>query len=342
MPLFESCCLTNSIPKYIKFNFLSNYTFERVDQISIIINIMVTKKQIKALKISEIDINKIMLGKKNGNKSKLSYDDSLLVFQTPYMGVKNLLKKTLYPYIFRIDTFFKGENQEKLKLFHSFLERIDEKILGLVNNVGGDWFESKDIDYKCIIEYEGKDYENNYIKWPIDINYVKDIDDLEKMNLTDQVRFIVTVPNLWIEGSRFGLTYCIQKYMIRREEKTENEYLFNSDSEYETKNITDLETEKEAWSTYDTEGIDIKEGENSGNVTKVPEEVVVKKDPFEGWNKIFEKKGKEGQEKKKKRGKDGGKRKNNDVEKSLDKKGEDEGEKNINSLNISSLRQNQF
>lgn len=192
---------------------------------------------IKALTISSIDIQNIKLTTLKKNKTvPILYNNTQLVFQTPFLKItSDKLKKTKFPHICQLDTVFEGLSKHKVDEFYHFIDSL-ELYIGEQVAKHSKWFSQKNI----LLQSFNKELENNVIhtRWPIDMQRCEFINETyeevtsDSLHDNDLVKFIVEIPNLWIDNNKFGLSILVQKIMIHKYvPKIINEYVFTSDSE---------------------------------------------------------------------------------------------------------------
>ena len=195
---------------------------------------------IKALKISEIDVNDVIIASaKKNNKVSITYKKNPLVFQTPWLEITaDKLKKTSFPNIFQMDTLFKGDSKQKIHQFYQFIELLETRICEQVEKHGTKWFTQKNIILKALARESETHKGLYYIKWPIELKSNIFVDENNQplhpstLKEHDRVKCIVEVSNLWINTNQFGLASVVQKIMVSPpKEKIIPEYMFaKSDS----------------------------------------------------------------------------------------------------------------
>lgn len=213
---------------------------------------MTSKKEvIKALKISDIVIDDITVGTKKVNKVvSIKLNNSSLVFQTPYIEITGGLKETSYPGLYQINTQFKGDDQQKVKDFYYFIEYLEKKITEQIEVYGAKWFTDKKVIIKSLI-HENENKGLFYSRWAIDLknNIFIDKDkkpfDYKNIKEKDQIKMIIEISSLWINGNECGLAAIVHKIMVKSYvEKVQNEYEFDesesSDNDNSKNNIISL------------------------------------------------------------------------------------------------------
>lgn len=203
---------------------------------------------IKAQRISNIIVTDINLGKLSKKKIvPLTYNDNLLVFQTPFLEAISAFEKTEYPNIYLVELKFKGDTKDKINEFFKFLEKVEDRIEDLVKDPSRNLFTKNNATFKSVIR-EQPNTSSYYMKFLIKYESVDDIVDLNghslkitDLKIGDKVRLILELSNLWIDKEQFGLSAVIKKSMIKPHvEKTKTEYVFDQDSEV---NMDDFELE---------------------------------------------------------------------------------------------------
>ena len=207
--------------------------------------------QIKANRISDLNVNDVLIGtKKNNRIVPVYYKNGALVFQTPFLEVSGNLRKTHSPNIYQMDTLFKGDTRNKLDLWYQFIDNLETKITEQIENKGQEWFTQNTVVIKTLIRKHENDESLNYIKWPVDLKSNIFIDELKTsfnpadLKNRDLVKLIINIPYLWINNNVFGLAVIVEKILVKPYiEKVQSEYIFNeSDSEIDDneKNIISL------------------------------------------------------------------------------------------------------
>lgn len=219
---------------------------------------MASKQLIKAIKISKININDIVVDKKKVNKIvPIKYKNKSLICQTPFMEVKGELRKTIHENIYILDTLFKGDTKKRITAWYEFIENLENHIIEQVETIGLQWFTQKNVMIKSLIKQDENDKNMYFIKWPINLQNNMFIDENKKpidpfsIKNKDLVKFIIEISNLWVDDTQFGLAIIIQKVLVKRyTEKIESEYIFddsesdNEDTDDENNIISLLATEQ--------------------------------------------------------------------------------------------------
>lgn len=209
--------------------------------------IMSSKQVIKALKIKDIKVGDILLGQKKQNKNvPITLTNKSIVFQTPFLEVKEL-RKTPMENIYQLDTLFKGDTEKKIKEFYQFIEGFESHILEQVNKFGTKWFTQKNIIFKSLIREDENDKGIYFLRWLIKMNPEIFVDesknafDYEKLHIRDSVKLIVEISDLCLDERQCGLAAFVQKIQVRPlVEKIVSEYIFDeSESELETDEKSD-------------------------------------------------------------------------------------------------------
>lgn len=200
---------------------------------------MATKQIIKALKISDIRVQDIIIGTKKTNKIvNVTLNNKPIVFQTPFLQIKGELRKTTYPNIYQIDTIFDGDTKHRINQWYQFLENLENHITTQIINNGSEWFSQKDINIKSLVR-SSNGMKDAYVKWAIDLQTNIFLDEDKKSfnphNIKDKdsIKLIVEISNLWIKEDQCGLAAVVQKILVKPFfEKIISEYIFDdSDSE---------------------------------------------------------------------------------------------------------------
>ena len=221
---------------------------------------MASKQLIKAIKISKININDIVVDKKKVNKIvPIKYKNKSLICQTPFMEVKGELRKTVHENIYILDTLFKGDTKKRITAWYEFIENLENHIIEQVETIGLQWFTQKNVMIKSLIKQDENDKNMYFIKWPINLQNNMFIDENKKpidpfsIKNKDLVKFIIEISNLWVDDTQFGLAIIIQKVLVKRyTEKIESEYIFddsesdNEDTDNENNIISLLATEQKS------------------------------------------------------------------------------------------------
>lgn len=219
-------------------------------------DIMENIEVIKALRISNINVDDVVFGQKKTTKTiPIQYKNNSFVFQTPFMEVHGGLRKTGFQNIYQLDTLFKGDTSNKMdQLFH-FIENLEDRVVKLLSNNGTMWFQHQEVVIKSLIRELDATKENYFIKWPIDLkNNIfigenkQPFDPFELKN-KDRVKLIVGIFDLWINNNQCGLAVIVQKILVKKyEEKIPSEYVFddseNEEDENENSIISLLATEQ--------------------------------------------------------------------------------------------------
>ncbi len=203
---------------------------------------------IKALRLSDINIEEVIIGTKKTNKTvPISFKGKPLVFQTPFLEVKGALKKTPYPNIYQLDTLFKGDSKQKIHQWYQFLENLETHISNQVVNNGSTWFTQEDVNIKSLIRELDSVKEIYFMKWPIDLSTNIFIDEQKKtfnpsdLKDKDCIKLIVEISYLWISENNCGLAVIVQKILVKPfSEKIQSEYIFE-DTDSEASDIDDNE-----------------------------------------------------------------------------------------------------
>jgi len=216
-----------------------------------------TKQVIKALKISDITMDDIIIGNKKTNKTvRIFYKENSLIFQTPFLEVTSGLKKTSYPSIYQLNTLFKGDSKQKIHNWYQFIENLETQISNLVINNDSKWFSQKNVVFKSLIRELDSEKGIFFVKWAIDLKNNIFVDEYKKpfnptnLKENDSIKLIVEISDLWIHENQCGLAVIVQKVLVKPYvEKIQSEYIFdetdseNSDDYKENKIISLLATE---------------------------------------------------------------------------------------------------
>lgn len=204
---------------------------------------MTEKQIVKALKISDIDIEKIIVGTKKTNKTvPITYKEKPLVFQTPFLEITAKPRKTSFQNIYQLDTLFKGDTKQKIDQWYQFIENIETSVSNQVINNGSKWFTQKNVVIKSLIRELDSEKEIYFVKWPIDlktnifVDEYKNSFNVENLKEKDLIKLIIELSDLWINENQCGLAIIVQKILVKPfSEKIASEYIFD-DSESENSN----------------------------------------------------------------------------------------------------------
>lgn len=196
---------------------------------------------IRALPIARVNVNDILVGDKNKNKVPLYYNQSnRLIVQTPCIELANDIRNTQHNNLYEINTLFKGDKRSKIKSFHNFIEGMESVISNQIIDKGVGWFECADIDIKSLIR-DATNIDGNvsqYIKWIIDINKCKCVDEngnyVDPLTLCakDSVKLIVEFIGLWISSTTYGMLYDVHSILVKKSQLELNSvYMFNESDE---------------------------------------------------------------------------------------------------------------
>lgn len=204
---------------------------------------MVERKEvIKASKISQINVEEILIGTKKMNKKvSIRYHEKPLVIQTPFLEIMGPLKKTIHPNIYQMETLFSGDTKNRIREWYEFIENIENNISTQVINNGTKWFTSKNIEIKSLIREHDVQPGTFFIRWLIKLETNIFVDDTKKqfnpfdLKAKDLVKLIAEIPDIWINENQCGLAVLVQKVMVMSlQEKTQNEYVFSETDSDET------------------------------------------------------------------------------------------------------------
>ncbi|AZL89479.1 hypothetical protein QKC54_gp0343 [Megavirus baoshan] len=208
---------------------------------------MSTKKIVKALKISKIDVNKISIGSKNVNKKVPIYNENKpgLVYQTPFLQVKEKLRKVnenLSVKLYNFDTWFRGDSNSRISGFYQFIDNFEDRISTLVedqmvkqinNNSTDKWFSKpNNVNIKSLIRIYDDDNQIYFIKWTLDLNNNIFIDENknafnpEDLDETYLVKLIIEVFDFWINDNQFAPAAVVRKVLVKKMESA-SEYEFD-------------------------------------------------------------------------------------------------------------------
>lgn len=226
-------------------------------------DIMANTEVIKALRISNINVDEVVLGTKKTTKTiPIRYQNKPFVFQTPFMEVLGGLGKTRYPNLYQLDTLFKGDTRSKIDQMFHFIENLEDRVVKLLSSNGNLWFQHQEIVIKTLIRELDASKENYFIKWPIGLKdniFVgedKKPFDPSELKSGDCVKLIVGISDLWMGGNQCGLAVNVQKILVKKfEEKISSEYIFddsdNEDNDSENNIISLLATEQKTRPTIE-------------------------------------------------------------------------------------------
>ena len=208
---------------------------------------MATTEVVKALRISDINIDEVTIGtKKHNKKVPVSFKNKPLVFQTPFLEVRGTLRKTLFPDIYQLDTLFKGDSKQKIHQWYQFIESLETHISDQVVKNGATWFTQKDINIKSLIREIDATNEIYFVKWLVNLESNIFIDEQKKSfnptNLKDKdcIKLIIEISDLWISENTFCLASVVQKILVKPFfEKIQSEYVFDDSDGIESESNTD-------------------------------------------------------------------------------------------------------
>lgn len=200
---------------------------------------MTSKQTIKALRLSNINIQDITLNTKKNNKfCSLKHKNRPLILQTPYLKVKDSVKKTNQPNLYIIDTLMETYPITNASKWIKFIDDLESHISNQVSINGKSWFNQTNIIFKSLIKTNDENIQ--YIKWPLNITKSVIIDENKNsvmpstIKAGDYLKFIIEFSNIWIDENKFGLALVVHKILIK--DIIENDYVFD-DSDDETENI---------------------------------------------------------------------------------------------------------
>lgn len=199
-----------------------------------------TNQVIKALKISDINIDEILVGTKKINKTvPITLGEKSLIFQTPFIEVTGNLRQTHYPNIYQLDTLFRGDTKQRIQNWYHFIENFETHVSNQVINNDPQWFTQKNVVFKSLIRELDSEKGIFFIKWAIDLKLNIFVDEnknpVNPTNLKDKdlIKLIVEISDLWIHENQCGLAIVVQKILVKPYiEKIYSEYVFDeTDSE---------------------------------------------------------------------------------------------------------------
>lgn len=198
-------------------------------------------KQVRASRISEININELQIKNKKGNKAPILYKKEPIIIETPYLEVSIGVRDSDFPEIYLLDTLLKGDTREKINSWFQFIEKLEDHVVTQVLNNGSNWFTEKNVNVKSLIRDPKPGSSIYSIKWPLDSKLVKYIDrnknpyDYRLLKSGDRIKLIVKIPSLWIDQNQCGLAVIVQKILVRPQgEESQRDYSFNeSDDSFE-------------------------------------------------------------------------------------------------------------
>jgi len=210
---------------------------------------MTTTEVIKALRLSDIVVDDVVIGTKKTNKTvPISFRDKPLVFQTPFLEVKGTLRKTAYPNIYQLDTLFKGDTKQRIHQWYQFIENLETHISNQVVKNGSNWFTQADVNIKSLIRELDLTKEIFFVKWPVDLKTNIFIDEKKKsfnpVDLKDKdcIKLIVEISDLWISDNNCGLAVIVQRILVKPYmEKIQTDYVFDDDDVDSESDIDDNE-----------------------------------------------------------------------------------------------------
>jgi hypothetical protein len=226
-----------------------------------------TKEIIKALKISDINVEEITIGsnvkeitigtKKTNKTVPITFKNKSIVFQTPFLEIIGNLRKTPYNNIYQLDTLFRGDNKQKNHQWYQFIENLETHVSNQVVSNGSKWFSQKNIIIKSLIRELDPEKGIFFVKWPIDLKTNIFVDESKKLfdpmtlKERDLVKLIVEISDLWINENQCGLAIVVQKILVKPYlEKIQSEYIFD---DIESENSEENERENNIISLLATE-----------------------------------------------------------------------------------------
>jgi hypothetical protein len=201
-----------------------------------------------ARRIDHIDpTNLIMGGGRRGNYIPLTYENNMLVLQTPYMEVKGSMEGTSFPNIFEMSTWFRGDSIAKQTKWFQLIECIEKKAIAHVVKNFDAWFATgtKQINWRPIIKNVDKGESSYFVRWPVEIKQgaiVNDVGrqlDSKSVHPGNLVKLIVECPNIWISGNKCGLMMVVRKILVRNQRLGGDQYDFGYDSDEDHAPIQD-------------------------------------------------------------------------------------------------------
>jgi len=200
-----------------------------------------TTQVIKALKISDINVEEVNIGTKKTNKTvPIMFRDKTLVLQTPFLEITGGLRKTAYPNIYQLDTLFRGDTNQKINQWFQFIENLETHVSSQVVNNGSKWFTQNNIIIKSLIRELDPEKNIFFIKWAIDLKTNIFIDENKNpfnpatLKDKDLIKLIVEVSDLWIQENQCGLAVLVQKILVKPHiEKIQSEYIFDDGTDSE-------------------------------------------------------------------------------------------------------------
>lgn len=201
--------------------------------------LMTSKQTIKATRLSNINIQDIILNAKKNNKyCSLKYKNRPLILQTPYLKVKDAVRKTNHDNLCIIDTLMETYPITNAIKWSKFIDDLESHISNQVSLIGKSWFNQNNIIFKSLIKTNDENIQ--YIKWPINLAKTIIVDENKNSILPtsikagDYLKFIIEFSNIWIDDNKFGLAIVVHKILLK--DIIENDYVFD-DSDDETENI---------------------------------------------------------------------------------------------------------
>lgn len=205
---------------------------------------------------SQTNLELIGFGKTRPKDVQIVYNDTNgsteLVFETPFLTCKDrVMTAPKHPDLHQIDIEINKEGYGSK--FFAFIEAFENRIIQLVEEHGPSWFTQKEAIYRSIIRTNSTDSTKTFIRFPIDIkqtgqnifeNITGEPIDFTKIKQGDEVKFILSVPGLWIFNDQFGIVFLVKRVQLReRKEKIEYNYVFSTTNEDEEDVSTPAETE---------------------------------------------------------------------------------------------------
>ena len=205
---------------------------------------------------SQTNLELIGFGKTRPKDVQIVYNDtnesSELVFETPFLKCKDrVMTAPKHPDLHQIDIEINKEGYGSK--FFAFIEAFENRIIQLVEEHGPSWFTQKEAIYRSIIRTNSTDSTKTFIRFPIDIkqtgqnifeNITGETIDFTKIKQGDEVKFILSVPGLWLFNDQFGIVFLVKRVLVReRKEKVEYNYVFSTTNDDEEDVSTPAETE---------------------------------------------------------------------------------------------------
>src|SRR5580692_2235399 len=100
---------------------------------------------IKASKVSDIDIQSIIIGDKHDKKAKISIKDQPIVIQTPYLEI--YMVRSQPNGIYEVFTFCRGDTKKRIEGWIQFVGGYEAHIFSKISVNPQAWFTDNKVSY---------------------------------------------------------------------------------------------------------------------------------------------------------------------------------------------------